>query len=272
MKRKRIIFTALISALIIFVIIGLDNQLVITDYTIHSNKIKAPVKIVFLADLHSCAYGESQKELIDAINRQKPDVVLMGGDIADDILPDRKVKELLAGIASKYPCYYVTGNHEYWSGRAYEQKEMFRSYGVSVLEGACDAVSLNGQEVFVCGVDDPAAGFEEVRSQSYNISKLVTGAQYTVLLAHRPELFHHYAQYYFDLILSGHAHGGQWRIPFILPNGLFAPNQGLFPQYTKGIHEDGAVKMLISRGLSRESTRVPRFFNPPELIVIHLEP
>jgi len=271
-KRKRMIFTIFVVSFTTFIIVGLVNGLTITEYTIHSEKIKTKIKIVFLTDLHSCAYGKSQSQLIDAINKQNPDVIMMSGDIADDALPDEKVRELLDDIAHKYPCYYVTGNHEFWSKRVDAQKEMFRSYGVNVLEGTFDTISLNGQEISICGVDDPAGGKDEFSSQLNSAAKIVTDDKYTILLSHRPELFAQYVEHNFDLVLSGHAHGGQWRLPLLLQNGLIAPNQGLFPKYTHGIYEQSNTKMLVSRGLSRESTIIPRFYNPPELVVINLEP
>jgi predicted MPP superfamily phosphohydrolase len=248
------------------------HGLTITEYTVYDDKIDNAVNIVFLSDLHSCTYGKSQQGLIQQIHKQKPDLVLMSGDIADDVLPDSRVTELLDGIANQYPCYYVTGNHEFWSGRVDEQKDMFRAYGVTVLEGNGEEISVNGQHLFIGGIDDPDVGGELFDSQLKTVSGLIRTERYSILLSHRPELFERYANYAFDLVLSGHAHGGQWRIPLILPNGLFAPNQGWFPKYTTGIHEMNDTKMLVSRGLSRESTRIPRIFNPPELVVIHLVP
>lgn len=271
-KRKGILLITFIGFSIVFLVSGLVNGLTTTKYIIHSRKIKSKIKIVLLSDLHSCSYGKSQSQLIDRINDQDPDIVMMAGDIADDVIPDNKVKELLDGIAKKYPCYYVTGNHEFWSNRVLEQKELFRSYGVNVLEGTFDTISLNGQEISICGVDDPDGAMENFDSQLNNAAKAVTDDKYTILLSHRPELFAQYVEHNFDLVLSGHAHGGQWRIPFLLQNGLYSPNQGIFPKYTYGIHEQSNTKMLVSRGLSRESTPIPRFYNPPELVVINLEP
>lgn len=196
----------------------------------------------------------------------------MSGDIADDVLPDEKTEELLIGIADKYPCYYVTGNHEFWSGRVEEQKEMFRSYGVTVLEGTTDTITIRGQSVSICGIDDPDIGKEFFRRQFTAVINSIEESKYTILLAHRPELFLDYIEHDFDLVLSGHAHGGQWRLPLVLPNGLISPNQGLLPRYTTGAHMRKGTTMVVSRGLSRETTRVPRFFNRPEIVVIDLEP
>lgn len=269
-RNKRLLFILLLFTAIL--IAAFYTGLTVTEHTVYHEDIHHDVTIVFLSDLHSCAYGESQQTLIQRIHAQKPDLVLMAGDMADDVLPDIRVAELLAGIANQYPCYYVTGNHEFWSGRVEEQKELFRSHGVTVLEGGGEEISVNGQQLFIGGVDDPDVGWEIFDRQLEAVAGLIPGEGHAILLSHRPELFTRYASYPFDLVLSGHAHGGQWRIPLILPNGLLAPNQGWFPQYTTGLHEYNNTSMLVSRGLARESTRIPRIFNPPELVVIHLAP
>jgi len=238
---------------------------------IETDKLTKPVRIAFLADLHSCLYGKNQGELIAKIDGQNPDLVLMSGDIADDKLPLDGAIELLAGISGKYGCYYVTGNHEFWSGRAGGIKDLFREYNVHVLEGECAAAEIRGQPVNICGVDDPEIGGAAFQKQLASAFGAVDDNSYTILLSHRPERFQQESAYNCDLILSGHAHGGLWRIPFIL-NGLYAPNQGFFPKYTSGVYIIGSVRMLVSRGLSRYSTSIPRIFNPPELAVIDIVP
>ena len=248
------------------------NGLTTAVYTLHSEKIDRAVTLVLLTDLHSCEYGQSQEKLIAAIDAQKPDLVLLAGDIADDVMPDAQLIPLLEHLNSRYPCYYVTGNHEFWSGRVDAQKELFRSHGVTVLAGDCAEVTIKGQTLSVGGVDDPEVGEAEFSAQLAQASAAVSPARYAILLSHRPERADAYAATGFDLALSGHAHGGQWRIPLLLPQGVFAPNQGLFPKHTAGIREQGGTALLVSRGLARESTRVPRIFNPPELVVIRLAP
>ena len=215
-------------------------------------------------------------ELIDAIDRQQPDVILLGGDICDDVIPDENVEFLLKGIAGRYPCYYVTGNHEYWSGRVDRMLELFRSYGVTVLNGSCDMPEIKEQKITICGITDPDAALyikdaPDTGAQLDFLAETINREQYTVLLAHRPELISLYRQYPFDLILSGHAHGGQWRLPGII-NGLLAPNQGWFPEYAGGIYELPETTMIVSRGLARESTPVPRIFNRPEMVIVTVSP
>ena len=246
----------------------------IQHYSLESEKLTAPVRIVLITDLHSCSYGEGQRELIDAIHAQKPDIILLGGDICDDKLPHRNTELVLRAIADKYPCYYVTGNHEYWSREIEKILKIFQSYNVPVLEGSFDTIDVRGQKLNICGISDP--DILKYTDKNYSITEQLKDAavasengNYTILLAHRPELIDSYLNYDFDLILAGHAHGGQWRLPGII-NGLFAPNQGFFPRYAGGKYRFYDSYMIVSRGLARESTRIPRIFNRPELVVIDL--
>ena len=119
-------------------------------------------------------------------------------------------------------------------------------------------------------VADNPASVESINEQLSKVNELSQNDNYTILLSHRPELFELYTTYNFDLVLSGHAHGGQWRIPGIL-NGVYAPNQGLFPEYAGGEYQDNGTTMVVSRGLARETTLAPRIFNRPELVIIDLK-
>ena len=266
-KRKNI-FAAICVFVCAFSFIAFSNELTVTKYTIETDKLNKPIRIVFLADLHSCIYGKNQEELILKIEEQKPDLILMGGDIADDEMPHDGTIELIKGISNKYDCYYVTGNHEFWSGEVGAIKNFLREYGVYVLEGERKIVEVKEQFINICGVDDTAIGKAAFKKQLDNAFVSVDRNLFTILLLHRPERFEQVPRHSCDLILSGHAHGGQWRIPLL--GGLFAPNQGFFPKYTSGIYTVNETKMLVSRGLSRESTRIPRIFNPPELVVIDI--
>ena len=251
--------------------VGLYNALTVTCYTLESGKLAHPLRLVLLSDLHSCWHGEGQKQLLAEIAEQNPDIILMTGDIADDEVPHDGTIALLEGLVGKYACYYVAGNHEFRTGEIETIKEMFRSYGVTVLQGDSRMVEINEQRINICGVDDPVIGKTDFQAQLSSAFQLLDTTVFTILLSHRPELFEQYAKYPCDLVVSGHAHGGQWRFPLI-SQGLYAPNQGLFPKYTAGVHELSEVRMIVSRGLSRESTRIPRIFNRPELVVIDLIP
>ncbi len=263
-------------ALLLLILPGLYNGMCIQNYCLESEKITNPIRIALVSDLHSCKYGKNQQNLIEVIDGQNPDLVMLTGDIFDDQIPDANTEQFLAGIAETYPCYYVTGNHEYWSGADAFDKKMaiLAKYHINRMSGTSEIISLNGETLQICGVDDPDAIQIDAPEGSFqeqlNLVKEQTQDEYyTILLSHRPELLEQYTDDQFDLVLSGHAHGGQWRIPGIL-NGLYAPDQGLFPQYAGGIYQSGDTTMVVSRGLARESTRIPRFYNRPELVIIDL--
>lgn len=266
----------IILIIAVLLVPAFDCRLCIRRYEIITDKTAESVRIALVTDLHSCRYGKEEKELIWAIDSQHPDVVLLGGDICDDKISDDNVEFLLRGIADRYLCYYVTGNHEYWSGRIDDMLELFRSYGVTVLDGSCDTPEINGQQLVICGITDPDAmryttdGMDS-KSQLDAIAETIDDDHYTILLTHRPELIELYRQYPFDLILSGHAHGGQWRLPGVV-NGLFAPDQGFLPEYAGGVYKLPDTTMIVSRGLARESIPVPRIFNRPELVIVTLTP
>lgn len=257
----------------LFVWMGLDSKLAVREYAVESEKIERAIRLLLLTDLHSCDYGEGQQELLDAAAAQQPDLVLLGGDIVDDEarMPEERALDTVEALAQRWPTYYVTGNHEFWSGRAEEIKEGLRDRGAVVLEGENELVTVAGQTIQICGVDDPEVGETAWRRQLESVTASLQEELFSVLITHRPERTEEYTGQGFDLVLAGHAHGGQWRLPGLI-NGLIAPNQGLFPQYAGGIYDLSGTTFIVSRGLARESTRIPRFFNPPELVVIELVP
>ena len=281
MKRRTKVLLSLLAVLLCLILPGFYNALKVVHYTVKADAAAQPIRVALVTDLHSCAYGEDQRELLEAIEKEAPDLVLLGGDIFDHEIPNDRAAAFLKGIQGKYPCYYVTGNHEFWSGEEgfAEKMAILDSCGVIRLSGEMDTIEIKGTKLNLCGVDDPYAwadnGFlMENRDGSYReqverVAAIAQNGHFTILLAHRPELFSYYSQFGFDLVLSGHAHGGQWRIPGVL-DGVYAPNQGLFPAYTGGRYEQNGTVMIVSRGLARESTRVPRFYNRPELVVVDL--
>lgn len=273
--RKRTVWLVilLITAAAVL-LLAFDSRLSISFYSIPTSKITGKVRVALITDLHSCQYGAKQASLIDAINKQAPDILLFGGDICDDILPHEHTEALLQGIAAAYPCYYVTGNHEYWSMDVEEILRLFQSYGVTILNGTCDTIEIRGQVINICGITDPDVteytdSSVGIKEQLEALKHIPENGKYTILLAHRPELIEDYAPYGFDLVLSGHAHGGQWRLPGIV-NGIYSPNQGWFPKYTSGKYRVEDTLLIVSRGLARESTKIPRIFNRPELVVADL--
>jgi len=270
-KRRKALCCMGILLVCIVLFFAFDVRLKLRVYTVPYEKIKSPIRIAMISDLHSQYFGEEQKKLVTLLEQEKPDIIAYTGDIADDVKPNDNTIALLKALEGKYPAFYVSGNHEFWNGEMETIKETFRSYGVKVLQGEKEKITVNGQEIVMCGVDDPEVGEDVFQEQLENAVKGVAKESFSVLLSHRPERILQYELYPYDLVLSGHAHGGQWRIPFLF-NGIYAPNQGRFPQYAGGVYEGDNQTCIVSRGLTYTSTRVPRIFNPPELVVVEIVP
>lgn len=256
----------------------------VTRYEVPTDGGKVPaegLRFVLVTDLHSCRYGAGQRILSEKIRALNPDAILLSGDIFDDRLPDGNVKAFLASVAGERPCFYVFGNHEHWSERVPEMRGMLESAGVTVLEGRVRTVDMKGVKIDFCGLDDPTYRTdEEWFGQLAAVAAAANPSRLRVLLSHRPEYSGAYADYDFDLICSGHLHGGQWGIPG-LGLGVCGPSSGgpapserrLFPRRAGGAYRlNDTTTMVVSRGLARESTPLPRFFNHPELVVIDLRP
>lgn len=250
---------------------ALWQGLTLRRYALHTDKLSAPVRLLLLTDLHSTFYGRAQRGLLSAIQAQTPDAVLLAGDMADDSRGDAGVDALMSALGGAYPCCYVSGNHEVRTGCLEALKRRFRSWGITVLEGSGTLLATPGGTLRICGVDDPSAfAGESGWLEQFRACQALTGdSRYTVLLSHRPERTECYRDSGFDLVVSGHAHGGQVRLPGMI-NGLFAPHQGAFPDYAGGLYALGSTTLVVSRGLCRNL--LPRVFNPPELVALDLLP
>lgn len=260
---------------------GLDTRLKIRRYQVQTGRFSRPVRLAVASDFHAGGEGKNRGRLLEGIRSQNPDLILIPGDLFDRRRDHGNVEWLLEELTEKYPTYYVTGNHEYCSRGQTLARDMalLEQYGVRRLSGEMEVVTVRGQSFNLCGVDDPNAtrqylhpGERGQNSFYRQLSQLVVQSKngnYTILLTHRPEQFPLYTACGFDLVLCGHAHGGQWRIPGLL-NGLYAPDQGLFPRYAGGRYRAKDTVMIVSRGLARENTRVPRFYDPPELVIVDL--
>lgn len=273
MKKRTAALLTAGSATAGILLAALDVRLAVRHYTVESEKVDGPIRLAVLTDLHACRYGKNQEQLVAAVAAQKPDLVVMCGDIVDDEPRMEEWRALLTvkKLADRWPVYYAAGNHEYRTGRLAEIKKLLTACGAVVLDGKCVRVAVGGQMVQIGGIDDPETGEENWEAQLSAAGSSLDGSHFSILLTHRPERVSDYADSGFDLVLAGHAHGGQWRLPGLI-NGVLAPNQGLFPSYAGGRYEIGGATLIVSRGLARESTRVPRLFNRPELVVVDIEP
>lgn len=263
---KKYLFLKILGALaaVFFMLSAISFPLRTVRYTLVSRKVSKKVRIVQISDLHSCSYGKDMKNLINAVDAAEPDIIVLTGDIFDNRTDNKNSDTLLKTIAKKYPCYYVSGNHEYCGNMWDTFSRRAESFGVTVLQG--ENVDIDG--ITICGASAKSDIGDSVKVCADNADT----DSFNVLLAHFPENIDFYRSFgKFDLVLSGHAHGGQWRLPPFI-NGLYAPGQGLFPKYAGGRYDFDDTTFIVSRGLSRTMEHFPRIFNNPELVVIDILP
>ncbi len=231
-------------------------------YTVRNEKMNGKIRIAAVSDLHSCRYGKNNSHLIRTIANNDPDIVIFTGDTVDDRVDPSDAFDLIRTLSQAYPCYYVSGNHEFYRGRCDDIKRIVSSCGATVLCGDCVRYEKNGAEVDIFGLDDRHVGLEW-GDQMSRITPVPS--VFSLLLSHRPDLFDDYASLGVDLTVCGHAHGGQVIVPGVI-NGLYAPHQGFFPKYAGGRYKKMNTEMIVSRGLMKNM--FPRVMNPPELVII----
>lgn len=229
--------------------------------------------IAHISDLHNAEYGKNNEKLIDILEAESPNIIAITGDLIDSNHTNLEVALSFAQQAVKIaPCYFVTGNHEAWIGSQYEElKTSLQNTGITVLQD--EAIELNYGDVCIqlIGLNDPDfSERDRLLSESIleaKLSQVNISDGFTILLSHRPEYFNVYQNKNIDLVLSGHAHGGQFRLP--LGGGVIAPGQGLFPKYDAGAYTENGTTMIVSRGIGNSIIPV-RINNPPEIVIIEL--
>ena len=279
-KKKKFIFLAVVAIVLVVLVIWIawgNTALELNTYTVSSAKLPQSFdgyRIAHVSDLHNAEMGKNNEKLSTMLRDADPDMIAITGDLVDSRNTDIEVALQFVREAVKIaPCYYVTGNHEARISEYDELKEAMKAAGVTVLEDAQTEISLTGESITLIGVNDPSHQTDYLFGDAESVmnAKLedlhTENDGFTILLSHRPELFDSYVDHGMDLVLSGHAHGGQFRLPFI--GGVVAPNQGLFPEYDAGIYTDGNTNMLVSRGVGN-SILPFRINNRPEVILIDL--
>lgn len=279
MKKKIIII--ILNIVAILVLCGLylryeNTKLQVSNYKVINHNIPIDFdnyKIVQISDFHNTKYKNLTNELINEIEKQKPNIIVLTGDLIDSNKTDIDVAiNFIKNINNIAPIYFIFGNHEANIINFSKFKEQLEENKVIILDNKTEVLKINEAEMNLIGIDDPRMTHEnfvldseiikiELDSVKYNENK------YTILLSHRPELLDTYVEKELNLVLTGHAHGGQIRIPFI--GGIIAPNQGIFPKYTSGMFEEHKTTMIVSRGIGN-SILPFRINNRPELVVITL--
>lgn len=274
----------ILSALLLFAFLYWQNSsLTVSQHDIPLSGLPKEFdgcRIVHLSDLHNKRFGKRQKRLLACVSACKPDYIVLTGDLADKrrtrderFLPARELCEGLVKIA---PVFAAMGNHETEKNRVEKMTAVLEACGVTVLADKTALLHKNGASLPVIGLADIAVSAERFGNRQGSFAHCTVlkelyhgaGEGCAILLSHRPHLVPIYRAAGVPLVLSGHAHGGQIRLPFI--GGLLAPEQGLFPKYTSGVHKLGAVTMVISRGLGN-SLFPFRIFNRPEVVCLQLK-
>ena len=275
-KRKKILFIAAIAIVLVAWTVWSNITVGTTHYTVTSNRLPASFdhyKIVIVSDVHNAEFGVNNSWLIRQIKKESPDIIAITGDLVDSSKTDIEIAgKLVHQLVEIAPCYYVTGNHEAWLGSQYQELEnILLDESVVTLHDNAVPLTKDHETIQLVGLDDPdftdrdasiQASMLESKINSMNLS-----GSYCILLSHRPEAFDAYVTENMDLVLSGHAHGGQFRLPFV--GGIIAPNQGLFPKYDAGMYSENNTTMIVSRGIGNSIIPV-RFNNRPEIVSVEL--
>lgn len=280
-KKKRMIVFAVVATILLVLIIWTawgNTALELNRYTVSSERLPEAFdgyRIAHVSDLHNTEMGKDNDKLLKMLRAADPDIIAITGDIIDSRNTDIDLALQFTKTAMEIaPCYYVTGNHEARVSEYDELKEGMIELGVVVLEDRRIELEQSKETITLLGVNDPSFqtdylfGDSETVMQSKLQEIINEEDTYTILLSHRPELFEVYTESKVDLVLSGHAHGGQFRLPFV--GGLVAPNQGLFPKYDAGLYTEENTNMIVSKGIGN-SILPFRFNNRPEVILIELK-
>ena len=279
MAKKRFIVTLaiLLILLLIWTIWG-NTALELNKHVIKSSKLPREFvgfKIAQISDLHNAEMGDDSEKLLAMIKEADPNIIAITGDMIDSRRMDIQVALDFAREAVKIaPCYYVNGNHELRVLEYEELKEGLRELGVIILENDKATITKDDESLTIIGLSDPSLEARYIYTEEDEILDLYLNelskedGNYKVLLSHRPEYFELYFEAGIDLVLSGHAHGGQIRLPFV--GGIIAPNQGFFPKYDNGLYTKEETNMIVSRGIGNSLFPL-RFNNRPEVVLIELQ-
>ena len=282
MKRKsKTILTLILFLLIILIGWTLwgNTALEVNEYEIVSDRIPKEFdgfRIAQVSDLHNTEFGEGNSKLIGLLSQTEPDIIVLTGDLIDSRNTDIEIALAFAREALKIaPVYYISGNHEARVSEYEGLKMGLAEAGVIVLENQKVEITREGDSITLMGIDDPSFQESYLFGDAEGVAKQTIETLqresdgYTILLSHRPELFELYVETGMDLVFSGHAHGGQFRLPFI--GGLVAPNQGFFPKYDAGLFSEDNTTMIVSRGVGNSIIPL-RYNNRPEIILVELNP
>lgn len=270
---KKLSYTALTALGALLLTKSLDARLTTQYKQIAHTSIQSELRIAFLSDLHGNSYGKGYKNLIQPLKQARPDVILLGGDIFDSTRYHTNTWGFLEQLSKRYAnrIFMVRGNHEVAKGLSRIDLKRLDHLGIKLVGNKTVNLLVNQQHLVLTGLDDLEDWHHTLSDLQRNHTD--NAQAYHILLAHRPTHINEYLQGNYQLILTGHTHGGQVRIPKLL-NGLYTTDQGWLPRYAGGWYEfdDTDTQLLVGRGLEYLPRKAPRIFNPTELHIIDLEP
>jgi uncharacterized protein len=277
--RVSILLILVLSLVAAVKIVWSDNhEIEQSNYVLSSSKIAKEFdgyKILHISDLHGERFGVGQRDLMIIVRNADPDIIAFTGDLVDRENPrDKDSYDFIKQAVNVAPVYYIAGNHE-WQSHLYESwiKPRLLSLGVHVLSDSFVELRNGEKNIALLGIEDFTAfterefiefGYEQ---RLKTILDEVPEDSFKVLLSHRPEMIKVYKAAGIDMVLSGHTHGGQVKLPLI--GTIFAPDQGLFPKYSDGRYDIGKTTLIVSRGLGKSVVPV-RILCKPQLITITL--
>ena len=286
MKTRKVLLACILIAVIgiasIFGWVIWGNTTVkTTKYTIENSRIPekfSGYRIAQVSDLHNTEFGTGNRQLLRKLKKAEPDIIVITGDLIDSGETNVQIATDFCKEALKIaPVYYVSGNHDVWAEEYLQLCDELMKIQVNVLNDRPERIWVDDDSIFLVGIQDLESRklLPEETQALYDSDKmdkliqdLIPTDRYTVLLSHRPEFFTEYVESGVDLVLTGHAHGGQIRVPFI--GGIYAPYQGFFPEYDSGTYTQNQTTMVVSKGLGN-GTPVPRINNPPEIVIVELK-
>lgn len=263
------------NLILVSVLIYFSTVMGVSHYVVESRRIPDEFngfKILQISDFHTGTFHGGTKALIQKATEQKPDIIVITGDLIDeDRINTQPVRELTAALVKVAPVYFVSGNHDVWYNGFKAFEKMLENTGVQLLDNRELLLQRGNAGIVLFGIRDPET-WNDFMAEAYLKERLKAfkpGKGFNILLFHRANMFDHIKGKGFQLVLSGHMHGGQLQLPFM--GGLVSPHQkqGWFPDYTDGRWTGECTTMIVSRGLGNNAP-LPRMFNPPELVSVTL--
>lgn len=289
-KLNKVLKSIVIVAVLVICYIGINiycsyNLLITRAYEFASNKINSSVKAVIISDLHDREFGEDNEKLINKIKEEEPDIILLVGDFLNNYSNNSQiVTSLVSNLSVVAPVYFSLGNQErsYISEKGYNLITEIEAAGAVVLEKNFEDIEVNGQTIRLGGMSDYAFaldGYDSTKKENMDVEiyqfliDFQNTDSFTIMMSHTPEAFifgEASTTWSIDMVVSGHDHGGQVVLPFL--GGLWAGDQGYFPEYVSGMHKKDLINIAITTGLGSKQELLPRFNNPPEIMVLNLNP